>query len=198
MPSFHTIQAQSTPDDPRGLIESNLGSGERILWQGQPDVWAFSMRGAWYLIPFSILWAGFAIFWEIGVLNEGAGPLFALWGIPFVLIGIYMVFGRIPLARWEARRTLFSVTSKRVIIVSGGLRSRWMEVALRDLPPAELDDGGSGLGTITFGSYAGAYRPPPGWPTFGMYGTPPAFTSIHDPARVYRVIQDAKEAARAG
>ena len=101
------------------------------------------------------------------------------------------------MARREARETLYSVTTERVIILTGALRRRWTELSLRDLPPAQLDEGGSGLGTITFGSSVGPLRPPPGWPTFGSYAAPPAFASISEAARVYRVIQEAKEAARA-
>ena len=59
MSSFGPMSAQSqlAGRDEVGLL---LLPGERILWRGRPDVWAYSMRGAWYLIPFSLLWGGFA------------------------------------------------------------------------------------------------------------------------------------------
>jgi hypothetical protein len=179
----------------RGPIEPLLGPGERILWQGQPDIWAYSMRGAWYLMPFSLLWGGFAIFWEVTALSSGAGPFFALWGIPFVVIGLYLIFGRIYVARREARRTHYAVTSRRVLIVSGAFSHRLTEIALTDLLVSQLDLGGSGLGTITFGTTVGAFRAPPGWPTMGMYVSAPAFASVRDAASVYRIVQDAKAAA---
>jgi hypothetical protein len=167
-----------------------------VLWQGQPDVWAFSMRGAWYLIPFSLLWGGFAIFWEVGVLGSGAGPFFALWGVPFVVIGLYLIFGRIYVARREAARTHYAVTNQRVVILTGLFGRRAIEMALTDLPPSQLDGGETGLGTITFGATTGGFRSPPGWPTMGSYAPVPAFTSIRDAGRVYRIDQDAKAAAR--
>jgi hypothetical protein len=168
------------------------------LWQGKPDVWAFSMRGAWYLIPFSLLWGGFAIFWEVTVLSSGAGPFFALWGIPFVLIGLYLIFGRILVARREARRTYYAVTNRRVFILGGAFARRTIEIALTELPPTQLDQSGSGLGTITFGVPVAGFRPPPGWPTMGSYAPVPAFAAVPDAAKVYRIVLDAKTAVQAG
>ena len=101
-----------------------LAQGDGSCGWGKPDVWAFSMRGAWYLIPFSRLWGGFAIFWEVTVLSSGAGPFFALWGIPFVVIGLYLIFGRILVARREARRTYYAVTNRRVFILAVRVRPK--------------------------------------------------------------------------
>jgi hypothetical protein len=175
-----------------------LHPGERILWQGQPNVWAYSMRGAWYLVPFSLLWGGFAIFWEVSVLTLGAGPFFALWGVPFVLIGLYLIFGRIYVARREAQRTHYAVTNQRVVILAGAFSRRTIEMALSDPPPSQLEEVASGLGTITFGAQTIGFRVPPGWPTMGMYPQVPAFASIPDAARVYRAVHDARAAALEG
>lgn len=175
-----------------------LRPGERILWQGRPDMRAYSLRGAWYMIPFSLMWGGFAIFWEVGVVSSGAPLFFDLWGVPFVAVGLYMIFGRILVARREAARTQYVVTDKRVIIVSGAFGRRLLELALQDLPPTQLEvRGASGLGTITFGATLG-YRVPQGWPTMGLYGQAPAFVSIPDATRVYQLVQDAKAATRQG
>jgi hypothetical protein len=177
-------------------ISPMLRPGERVLWHGQPDVKAYSLRGAWYLVPFSLLWGGFAIFWEISAVRAGAGLFFGLWGIPFVAVGLYLIFGRILVARREARRTHYAVTDQRVIILAGAFSRRTTEMALGDLPPAQLDEGSRGIGTITFGAAISGFRAPPGWPMTGMYTQSPAFMSIPDAARVYRVVQDAKDAAR--
>jgi hypothetical protein len=85
-----------------------------------------------------------------------------------------------------------------VLIVTGAFARRTVEMDLAGLPPAQLEERSSGRGTITFGTSLGGYRAPPGWPTMGSYGLPPAFMSINDAARVYRIVQDAAAAARQG
>lgn len=177
-------------------IRPHLRPGERVLWEGRPDVRAYSLRGAWFLVPFSLLWGGFAIFWEYQVIRGGAPWFFAVWGVPFVGIGLYMIFGRLLVARREARNTAYGITDQRVIILGGAVRQTLTELDLRDLPMAQLEDQGRGLGTITFGGQLGLMRLPPGWPMMGMYARPPAFASIPDASRVFAMLQDAKAEAR--
>ena len=166
-----------------------------MLWAGQPDVRTYALQGAWYLIPFSIMWGGFAIFWEVSVLLRGGPLLFALWGLPFVAMGLYLIFGRLLVARREAHRTVYVVTDQRVWLLTGPFRQNLTEIAIGELPVVQLEVRPSGVGRITFGSGGSFFRPPPGWPMGGMSGRPTAFESIPDASRVYRVIQDAKAAS---
>lgn len=178
------------------FVRSRLQAGERLLWAGQPDVRAYALQGAWYLIPFSLLWGGFAIFWELMALTSGGSVLFALWGVPFVAAGLYLIFGRILVARREARRTVYGVTDRRVLLRTGAFRQTITELAIDEVPVVQLEEQSSGLGRISFSSSGRMFRPPPGWPMAGMYGQPTAFECIRDASRVYRIIQDAKAAFR--
>ncbi len=75
-------------------VARELGSGEKIVWCGKPRTGLTLSPGDIIVIPFSILWCGFAIFWESSVISTNAPFFFKLWGIPFVLVGLYMVIGR--------------------------------------------------------------------------------------------------------
>ncbi len=52
------------------------------------------------MIPFSLLSGGFAIFWEYLALSTTSktpglmAVVFPLWGLPFVAVGVYIIFGR--------------------------------------------------------------------------------------------------------
>src|SRR6185295_3995125 len=72
---------------PEGVIRRELGGAEQLLWSGRPSQGLVLRAMDVVLIPFSIMWGGFAIFWETIALISGAPLFFALWGVPFVLVG---------------------------------------------------------------------------------------------------------------
>ena len=64
-----------------------------------------------FAIPFGLLWCGFAIFWEWSVVSGGRAPwFFELWGVPFVAVGLYLVFGRFIADAYQRGRTVYGIT----------------------------------------------------------------------------------------
>lgn len=67
--------------------EIALGSNERVLWVGNPTRQLVVFRGSdVFVIPFTLIWGGFALIWNLDVWVSGAPLLFRLWGLPFLLI----------------------------------------------------------------------------------------------------------------
>ena len=175
----------STPD-------LRLSGSERLLWSGAPRPGVAFRPADAFLIPFSLMWGGFAFFWEAMVLKSD-GPVFMkLWGIPFVLVGLYLIVGRFFHDAWKRARTTYAVTSDRVLILSsGGEKS----LPLRTLAEFNIKSRGDGSGTITFGS-----SPSGAWSSRGMSWPGmlqlSSFENIPDVQTVYDLIRRAqKEAA---
>jgi hypothetical protein len=175
-----------------------LESGERILWSGKPDNCRWLSQQDALLIPFSILWGGFAIFWEATALSSGAARsnvIFPLFGVPFVLVGLYLIIGRFFARRWVRRRTLYAVTDLRVIVVapSWPRSERTTSVWLRSYPPVEKRLTRDGRGTLWIGSFAPGQRwiaSEPGWPGGRLMSTNAiVFDDIPDAASVYAMIR---------
>jgi hypothetical protein len=83
-----------------------------VLWQGAPEASKIPSKQDLVLIPFSPLWGGSAIFWEIGVSSSGWG-FATFWGVLFVCVGLYLIFGRFFYKRWDRRRTRYVLTNRR-------------------------------------------------------------------------------------
>lgn len=184
----------------QNAVREELLSGESIEWTGRPDPSVIFCKSDVLLIPFSILWGGFAIFWELAVCGmlfgiEHGGPLalFAIFGLPFVLIGLYFMFGRFFYKSWKKKRTYYAVTNKRVVIVTYGIRAKDVQANfIRDIPTINKSVGANGVGTLVFGNSNRSY-----WDyantRMELMGSrlgppPPAFYDIHDANTVYELV----------
>jgi hypothetical protein len=175
------------------VLSQELTAGERMLWAGQPRQGIVLYPSDALMIPFSLLWGGFAIFWEATVLATGAPWFFKLWGIPFVLVGLYLIFGRFLWDAHRRRRTFYALTNQRAIILISGISLKVTSVNLGTISDISLTARPDGTGTITFGPRlpfacwwpGGTGRP-------GAPQAPPAFEMIPNAQDVYRRARQAQ------
>ena len=175
-----------------------LFAGERILWSGQPKQGvALSARDS-FLVPFSLMWGGFAIFWNVGVwtfpeTGQNIDWFMRLWGLPFLIIGLYFIAGRFFHDAYIRKNMFYAVTDQRVLALRG---SRITSLDVHRLPRLELSEHRDGTGTLTFeaanlGPWGGAN---------GFSWWVPALNSstqffrIDNPRRVYELIRDRSHA----
>lgn len=172
-------------------IRDALEPGERVLWTGYPKQGLLFRAQDALFVPFSMLWGGFAVFWETSVISSHAPFFFMLWGVPFVAVGLHMIFGRFFTDAWLRRRTIYAVTEQRVIILTQSLQQRMRSLELAGLAEINISDHGNGSGTIVFGPsvMAGFMR---GWPGSAR-NLPPAFERIPRAQDVLRTIRDAQK-----
>ncbi|MES2038305.1 MAG: hypothetical protein V4495_10725 [Pseudomonadota bacterium] len=174
-------------------ITSELFAHERLLWSGQPRQGILFQMTDLFMIPFGLLWGGFALFWEYTAITAGAPLFFCLWGIPFVLMGLYMIGGRFFLEARQRANTYYAVTSERILIVSGLFNTNLKSLDLKSQGEISLTETKDGEGSIVFGHnpLATLFAGFPGLP--GMMNTRmPQFQSIVGAKQVFELIHQTK------
>ncbi len=169
-----------------------LLDGERIIWSGRPGQGLRLTSRDGLLIPFSLIWGGFAVFWEMLVIQHPAPFFFRLFGVPFVLVGLYLIAGRFVVDAWLRSKTRYAVTDRRILIARSAPFSSFVSLNLDRVPDVEMTGNSGGRGTLRFG------RATPVWGYGGRGGfaiwTPaldptPQFIAIDNPQSVFNQIQ---------
>jgi hypothetical protein len=129
------------PPEIETLIESELASGEKLLWVGQPRPRRF-LSWSIPIVLFGIPWTAFSVFWMAMAGGMGwfarnaadAAPgdgnaepgiialitsCFFLFGLPFVLIGLGMLSSPWWMLR-RAKKTAYALTDRRAIVMEPG------------------------------------------------------------------------------
>lgn len=133
--------------DPYDFCRRYMTEDEYILWKGHPEKGnIFTGREA-VMLPFSIVWLSFAVYWEITALRSGSNWFMVLWGLPFVAIGAYLLIGRFIMTAYLRTRTFYVITNRKLMIRKG---SRIQIHDGRNLPPMNLVIHKNGNGTILF------------------------------------------------
>ena len=129
------------------------------------------------------------------MITRGAPFFFMLWGVPFVLAGLYIVFGRFIVDARARERTFYGVTSERIIIIGGLFSRQTKSLQIRTLSEISLTERNDGSGSIIFGPvHPMAQRLPAGWPGAGQYAAP-AFDMIDRTKEVYEIIRQTQKSA---
>jgi hypothetical protein len=148
------------------------------------------------MIPFSLLWGGFAIFWEYSAYTSGAPAFFLLFGSVFVVVGLYFIFGRFIADSLKRRSTYYGVTNDRVVILSEFPVRKLKSLNLRTLSDITFSNKSDGTGSITFGPQAlmAPWMGGMSWPGMGQYQGP-EFELIKNVKAVYETVRDAQKKA---
>jgi hypothetical protein len=178
-------------------LATELGASEKVLWFGQPRQ-GLMLRGVdAFLIPFSLLWGGFAIFWETSVIVVGAPIFFALFGLLFVVVGIYLIAGRFFVDARQRTRTFYALTNERVLIVSGLFSRTVKSIGLNTLGEMSVTERSDRSGTIVFGTaspFEWMYGGMAGWPGTGAR-LASRFEAIANVRTVFNAIRAAQKSA---
>lgn len=130
-----------------GLPEP-LPAGERLLWQGRPD-WRKLAREAFHIDAVAIYFALMVMLQALlswrsqASVETNVVPL--LWSITLAIAAL----GLLALSAWlSARTTLYTLTSKRVVMRIGIVLTVSFNLPLRWIAEAQLKPGADGCGDI--------------------------------------------------
>ena len=90
---------------------------EQLRWAIQPKQGVLLRKQEGCLMPFFWVFFLFAVAWETIVITTSAGWVMTLWGVPFVLVGGYMAFGRLFHDAWYRRKVYYGLTEERLYIL---------------------------------------------------------------------------------
>jgi hypothetical protein len=160
------------------------------------------------MIPFSLIWGGFAFFWEAGVLgliplggkngHAHPAPIFmAIFGIPFCVIGFYLIFLRFFADAFIRRKTWYGITDKRVIVLKSAFTTNVNSIDYASLTNLNLTERKDNSGDILFGfpSSMQAWANS-GWPQSRRYPQTPGFYLLPDARQIYNRIREIQQKSR--
>ena len=96
-----------------------LGPGEKLLWQGAPATGLRITGAGIFLSVFGIFFLGFSVFWvtmAVGIGGSGAGAIFPIFGLPFVLVGVWLVAGHWFYDAYKRKHARYALTNQRALI----------------------------------------------------------------------------------
>lgn len=196
-PTLIEYQSRVTASPNSSPFQPYLFTGEHVLWTGRPKQGlALDGRDA-FLIPFSLLWGGFAIFWNVEVwtfpkTGESVDWFMPLWGVPFLIAGIYLIFGRFFHDAAIRKRLSYAVTDQRTLVLKGLSSAKLKSLDIDRLPKLELSEHGDGTGTIEMegdSSFLGSRMNGFGYWTPALSNAT-QFFRIDQPRKVYELIRD--------
>jgi len=175
--------------DHKAVIGEELEEGEALLWSAQPRQGFLLHPSDAFMIPFSLIWGGFSIVWEYQVLTSDAPLFMALIGLPFVVIGLYLIAGRFFYDARLREKTFYGITDRRVIILSGirNKQSHYLGISeIENLQKFETKDG-SGSIVMGFEAITTAYQSQ--MPIPGRMEATPQFNNLADVHTPFEIIE---------
>lgn len=186
-------------------VQSELFSGETIHWAARPNPTKIFHSDDWTVIPFSAVWLSFFVYWEaealrlpgFGKATGNADTFQVVWGIPFLLFGNYMLWGRFLWDAWIKRRTYYAITNRRVLLVQRGLSFKTWSVFPNELSTIERE--GTTIGTLWLGPkypiIAGRRQKKSDMSRFAI-GHVPVLVDVDGVNDVHRLLFELRDSAR--
>lgn len=168
-----------------------LKKGETLEWVGQPRQGIRFRREDWIQIPLTLMFLGAVLYWESIALFYTLADwarfphmqpfylLFSLYGMVFVVIGLYASIGRFLGDAYSRAHTTYGITNRRLVMYRDGFRPKTQSLDTTSLRNLQLEVRRGGYGTISIRLSS-------------RKTTLPVFEDISGVRAVYNLIQDSR------
>lgn len=143
------VGASSTFNEPKiaqEMFSHFLKTEEEIIWQGNPRH-PFPMHHLPQII-FGAFYFLFAVFWTIMASSEV--PVIGLFGLPFIIVGISLVFRNKKGKNTNIPEVYYLLTNKRIIVIANYSSNKYTSLDLEDITNINLIKGASSTKTLVF------------------------------------------------
>jgi hypothetical protein len=134
--------------DTLARVQAVLNPGEDVHWAGRPGQGIRFRMSDWFIIPWSLLFAGAAFGLAVASWWIEGEWAFRIQTLPFALLAAYFLFGRYVLDAWYRSGLVYAVTGERLVSI---WKSRARSMALGNMQVLELIERPRGQGSILFG-----------------------------------------------
>lgn len=134
--------------EPQYGLPERLPEGERVLWQGAPDVAGVALR-VFHMRKIALYFAALIALRAGNVLTDGGTAIDALssllWPVPLAALALASLFA---LAWMTARTAVYTLTDQRLVMRIGIVLTLTFNLPLRVIESAALRQGSGAVGDI--------------------------------------------------
>ncbi len=179
------------------VIKPYLDTNEHIVWCDRPaKLFAFTVSDLFTSI-FGVFWLAFSIFWMLTAFEGSKGSndamlsVFPLFGLPFVLVGLYLVFFKHIVTAIKRKKIIYALTNNRALIVHTGKRQYVQEYRYENIANIQMKCDSNDIGSIFF--LAGAIN----YTRNGRsYASTSGIFGIKETKKVYKILSQCLEKKR--
>lgn len=160
-----------------------LEEGERLLWKGAPATGTRVTNTGITQSIFGVFFLGFSVFWVGLGANTGGGLTVALFGAPFVMVGLWLVAGHWFYDAYKRKHSRYALTNKRALIARTVFGRKMESYPINRFAPVGLVEGP--LDTVNF--HQKTVHSKNGDTQINV-----GFRYIHNGRKVYNILRDIK------
>lgn len=167
-----------------------LDDNEKVIWQGNPSFWPFTLGGSITVTVFGVFWVSFMACFGINSFQTEGAMKYILFATPHFWIGLILLFGPLIYSLLVYKHTHYAITDKRVIFQKGIIGRDFDMIDFDQITNVEVNVGifdnlfGGNTGTINISS-AGTFN----MTKNGAVTAPYSFRNIENPYDVFKQVK---------